>query len=434
MKIAVIADDLTGAGDTGVQFAKRGLEVSVLLQVVSNIGVVSERDVLILDTDSRSLDAESAYRTVMEASRCAKAFGADVIFKKIDSTLRGNLGSEIDAVYDVFRPDFVVIAPAFPEAGRLVREGTLYVHGTPLHETEFANDPKAPVTDSYIPELLRKQTKHSVETIPAAILAKGSGELERLLRSCKSQGICYLLVDSVDGEDLRRIVSLMGETTYSVVWAGSAGLASQLSAQGPSMQHPATEEYRKPDRPILVVIGSVSLRSRCQLEILLDRSDVRGIQLEAYRLLTGHPEREQELAYALEKAELTLQANLHPVLYSSGDREAIRLAQDTGARIGMIAQEVSSEISRALGEAASRLLERVEIGGIIMTGGDTARQVCSSLQASEFRLIGEVESGVPIGLLAMDIMLPAVTKAGGFGSDQALIHALEALIGGIGRK
>ncbi|MDQ0875248.1 uncharacterized protein YgbK (DUF1537 family) [Paenibacillus sp. V4I3] len=432
MKIAVIADDLTGAGDTGVQFAKRGLQVSVLLQFVSESCAVSERDVLVLDTDSRSLDAESAYQRAAEASRCAQAFEADVVFKKIDSTLRGNLGSEIDAVYDTFRPDFVVIAPAYPETGRLVREGRLYVHGKPLHETEFANDPKTPVTESYIPELLRHQTKQPFEVIPSGILAEGKSSIELVLQSCMSRGVSYLLVDSADDEDLRRIVSLIGETTYAVVWVGSAGLARQLAIQHSSLTQPSPQECRKTDGPILIVIGSVSPRSRRQLDVLLSNPEVRGIRMEAYQLVSGKTEREQELAKAEEEAALTLSANLHTVLYSSGDREAIRLAQDAGVRNGMDAQKVSNAVSQALGESVSRVLRRVRVGGIVMTGGDTAKHVCSALQAIEFRVFDEVESGVPIGLLMMDEPLPAVTKAGGFGSDQVLLRALESLNGGIG--
>ncbi|MGO4274347.1 nucleotide-binding domain containing protein, partial [Paenibacillus sp. TAF58] len=180
------------------------------------------------------------------------------------------------------------------------------------------------------------------------------------------------------------------------------------------------------------VIGSVSPRSRRQLDILLCQPNVRSIRMEAFRLVSGKTEREQEISNAEEQADLTLSANLHTVLYTSGDQEAVRLAQDVGARNGLNPQEVSDAISRALGESVSHLLRRARVGGIIMTGGDTAKQVCSSLQAYEFHVFDEVESGVPIGLLVTDEPLPAVTKAGEFGSDHVLLRALEALNGGIG--
>ncbi|CAN7552684.1 four-carbon acid sugar kinase family protein [Paenibacillus sp. LjRoot56] len=434
MKIAVIADDLTGAGDTGVQFAKHGLHVTVLLQFKAGMEAVSEQDVLVLDTDSRSLYAEAAYQRAVEASRCAQAFEADVVFKKIDSTLRGNLGSEIDAVYDTYRPDFVVIAPAYPEAGRLVREGRLYVHGTPLHETEFASDPKTPITESYIPELLRHQTKQPVEVIPSEILAEGRSALELVLQNCLFRGICYLLVDSDNDDDLKRIVSLFGETSYSVVWVGSAGLAQQLAVHYESLTQPSPKKLYQPNGPILAVIGSVSSRSRRQLDFLLSQPNVRGIRMEAYRLVSGKVETEHEVVSAVEEAIQAIHANFHTVLYSSGDVEAIRLAQNTGALNGMTAQDVSDTISRALGESVFRLMNRSRVGGIILTGGDTARQVCSFLKVNEFRVLDEVESGVPIGCLVSDEHLPAVTKAGGFGSDQVLLLALELLNGGLSTR
>ncbi|MBD0378619.1 four-carbon acid sugar kinase family protein [Paenibacillus sedimenti] len=434
MKVAVIADDFTGASDTGVQFSKRGLQVCVLLQSMTETGGGTEGDVLVLDTDSRSLDAGSAYLRAAQASLKAQAFGADLVLKKIDSTLRGNIGAEIDAVYDTFRPDFVIIAPSFPEMGRLVRQGTLYVHGMPLQDTEFARDPKTPVTGSYIPDLLRKQTKRPVEVIPSALVEKGRSGLEPFLRSCISRGSRYFVADSADDGDLRRMVSLIGVMPDSVVWAGSAGLARHLSEQVPASRQLELPTNRKAAGPVLVVIGSVSSRSRRQLDVLLSHPRVRGIRVEAFRLISGQLERERELIHAVGQAELALCANFHTVIYASGDREDIRLAQETGRRNGLDTQQVSDEVARALGESVSRLLQRAGVCGIIMTGGDTAKQICAALQTNEFRLVDEVESGIPAGLLVMDKPLPAVTKAGGFGSDHALVSALELLNRGIGTR
>lgn len=430
MKVGVIADDITGANDTGVQFAKRGLQVSVMLEPpAARIEAEQKRDALVLDTDSRSMDAYLAYRRVAEASRSLQALGAKIVFKKIDSTLRGNLGAEIDAVYDVFRPDFVIIAPAYPQAGRLVKDGKLYVHGTPVHETEFANDPRTPITDSCICALLRKQSERPAEILPASILAQRSDELGGMLNRLLSQGIRYLIADSSNDDDLKLLVARIGETGHSVVWAGSAGLASHLPVEESDRSIPDVEIVA-PGSPqsVLFVVGSISARSRSQLDILLEREDVQGVSVEGWRLASGHAECERELRRAVKQAEDSLSNRLHPVLYVKADADAVRLAREAGVRNGMNAQETSEAVSRALGTAALSLCGRMQVGAIVMTGGDTAKQICAKLGAVEFRLLDELEPGVPVGLLIADKLIPAVTKAGGFGSDGVFVLALERLM------
>ncbi|UJF35627.1 four-carbon acid sugar kinase family protein [Paenibacillus hexagrammi] len=442
MKVAVIADDFTGAGDAGVQFAKHGMHVSVLFQLTAGLDKLTGRDVLVLDTDSRSLDAKSAYIRTAMASLKAQAFGADVVLKKIDSTLRGNIGAELDALYDTIRPDFIIIAPAYPEMGRLVRQGMLYVNGIPLQDTEFARDPKTPVIEPYIPDLLRKQTKRSVEIIPSAIMEEGKGALVSFLQNGESRGVRYLVADSAEDSDLKRLVAFMVETDYTVVWAGSAGLADHLSSHLcghfsvdlPISRPSETLVPEKIAEPILTVVGSVSSRSRCQLDILLQLPHIQGVKAESYRLLTGHPDREREIMNAVEQADLALRQNVHTVLYSSGEDEDIRIAQEVGSEYELNDQQVSDEIACALGEVVSRLIKRVRIGGIVLTGGDTARHIGNSLRIHEFRLYDEVERGIPAGLIVMDQPLPAVTKAGGFGSDHALVKALELLHRGMGMR
>ncbi|MEI7025563.1 four-carbon acid sugar kinase family protein [Paenibacillus sp. y28] len=434
MKLAIIADDLTGASDSGVQFARCGLHVSVMLGPLSGAGPKPPQgDVLVLDTDSRSASAESAYHRVAEASRYAALSGAQAMFKKMDSTLRGNLGAELDAVYDTLHPDFIVIAPAYPEAGRLVRDGFLYVHGTPVHETEFGRDPKTPVLTSFIPDLIGRQSKRSVEVISSSQLGEEESAFKKMLHSCRVRGVPYLVADSADSLELGRMLSLFAATEYSVVWAGSAGLARAVQEHSFIGENNRPQEIPPVELPVLAVVGSVSPRSRLQLERLLAVPQVKGIQLEGRRLVSGRSEREREILQAASQAEQSLHGGCHTVLYSSGDREAIEEACEAGKRYGMNRQEVSDAIAQGLGECAARLLPKAPVGGFIITGGDTAKQVCLALGATGIQLAGEVETGVPMGLLVMEEPLPVVTKAGGFGTDDVLEKALHVLTKGGGR-
>ncbi|MCZ8519548.1 MULTISPECIES: four-carbon acid sugar kinase family protein [Paenibacillus] len=423
MKTVVIADDLTGACDTGVQFAGLGLNVSLWLDPNGDAHPDAGHEVIVLDTDSRASDPAEAYRRTAAAARFAKGLGADCVYKKLDSTLRGNLGAELDAVYDELQPDFVLAAPAYPKMGRTVKEGRLYVHGIPLHETEFARDPRTPVRSSVIADILRGQTQRDSGLVPAALWRDGGGEAESLLRSFARRGIRYLIADAEEDGDLARMAEVLSRLPYAIVWAGSAGLAGELPIRRPESR--GGFELPAADGPVLAVVGSVHPSARRQLALLLEREDVRGIPLVSSRLLFPGREREEQVASAAGQAARILGEGHHAVLFSAADPEEIRRTQEAGRCGGMDDRAAGAAIAEAIGEAAARVAGLVRVGRLILTGGDTARHVSTSLGASEIQLLGEVESGVPIGLLRTGHPLTVVTKAGGFGTDGVLVRALE---------
>ncbi|HEX5808393.1 MAG TPA: four-carbon acid sugar kinase family protein, partial [Anaerolineales bacterium] len=158
-RLAIIADDLSSATDCGAQFVRSGLSVVVPLKNYSLPPQAREAQVISVDTDSRSLSAELAYAKVGLATQQLAAEGWTHFYKSVDSTLRGNLGAEIEAVLDVVRPDCAVIAPAFPKYGRTTVDGVQYLHGRPLHETEFGTDPTAPVKDADIARRLAEGSR-----------------------------------------------------------------------------------------------------------------------------------------------------------------------------------------------------------------------------------------------------------------------------------
>src|ERR671933_2238315 len=145
--IALIADDLTGASDAGVQFARRGLAARVLFDL-DDPAAARDVEALVVDTDSRALPAAAAYARVRQVADHLRTARPEHVYKKIDSTLRGNLGAEIDAVMDALDFRLAVVAPAFPALGRTTRHGRHHLHGRPVHETEIGRDPKTPVRES----------------------------------------------------------------------------------------------------------------------------------------------------------------------------------------------------------------------------------------------------------------------------------------------
>ena len=191
MRVCVISDDLTGASDCGGQLVGYGLDVSVVIQ--SQNSNRKEKEALIFNTDSRSVPAKEAYERVKKVSEWVKSGSFDMIYKKIDSTMRGNIGQEINAIYDTFHPDFVFIAPAFPEAGRQVIHGVHFLNQKQLHETEVANDPKTPVKDSLISRLIKDQSGREVGHLSYKDLHKGYETVFKKLVAFKKKNISYIL-------------------------------------------------------------------------------------------------------------------------------------------------------------------------------------------------------------------------------------------------
>jgi uncharacterized protein YgbK (DUF1537 family) len=213
MKLAIIADDLTGANDSGVQLAKFGLKTSVLFGLDKY--AVHESEAVVFDTDSRSINKHEAYNKVYKVMEFLKEQGFQNIYKKIDSTMRGNIGIEIDAVYDSLKPDFVFVVPGYPKNGRKVVKGHHYLNGLALNETEIANDPKTPVTESHIPTLLKQQTNNSVGLIDKELLIKGADMIHDELGKFAKNNVSYIVVDSETEEDLELILHHTKKLNYN---------------------------------------------------------------------------------------------------------------------------------------------------------------------------------------------------------------------------
>ena len=167
MQLLVIADDFTGALDTGIQFARHGIATTLFLSDALTAGLLADcqADVVVADTESRHLPPCDAAARVRAVTRLAKVAGCPVFYKKTDSTLRGNLGAELAAMQDVCGAKRLFFAPAYPALGRTTRGGTQLVNGVPLARTDFAADPFNPVRTDFVPALLAEQTDRPVRIL-----------------------------------------------------------------------------------------------------------------------------------------------------------------------------------------------------------------------------------------------------------------------------
>ena len=387
MLIAVIADDLTGAADTGVQLVHAGYRTAVFFRE-SEVSA-DDLDAVSFDTDSRAMPAGFAAKRVLEAARAASE--ARIVYKKLDSTLRGNIAAELAAALGGARRDRAVVAPAFPAAGRTTVGGTQLVHGVPVDETEMANDPDTPVRVAHVPGLLAEAFS-SVGVLGVDDLA----DPEIVHRSLE-ENKC-VVADADRDADLEGLVRAVPDPAR-VLWAGSAGLALALGSVYPGPRAGAAGVQRVEVRPVLVVVGSLSGVAREQVRRLVGEYGEVDVPLQA-----GASER---TVAAVREA---LAGRACAVVHSPEERSAS-----------------GESVLGSLAEVAALLSERGCFEGLVLTGGATAVGVARRLGASGIRLEGEVETGVPMGTLIGPRPYPVVTKAGGFGGPDTLVGAVEAL-------
>lgn len=395
--VAIVADDLTGAGDTAVQFVRAGWVTQLSMgradEALSGAGARAE--VLAVTTNSRAMAPAAAGEAVRREVRRLRQAGVRRLYKKVDSTLRGAFRAEIEAARAAWSDDAVaVICPAFPATGRTVRDGVLLVDGRPVTETSAATDPVTPVTQSHIPTLLG-----------CAGIAASPDETPQALAARIAQAGPVVVVDAASEEDLERLARAVAELGERALPVGAGGLA------GPLARIWAGAQARG---PVVVVVTSQHSAARSQAQTLQERGA---------RTWAPAPQQLADPA-AWESWAAGVVASERGVADAGRDDTVLLLAPE-GRHAGLDADTVAAR----LGELAARLIDALGAAGVVATGGDGARQVLQSLGATGIALVDEVTGGVPMGTLTggRAAGLPVVTKAGGFGSADVLVRAAQAI-------
>ncbi|AFJ48297.1 D-threonate kinase [Shimwellia blattae] len=413
MKMVVIADDFTGANDTGVQLARKGARTDVLLS--ERQSPLRRCDVLVINTESRALPADQARQRVQAALAPWCGGGEAVqIYKKIDSTFRGNVGAEIEAAMAACGAVLAIVAAAIPAAGRTTHNGRCLVNGVPLDETEFASDPKTPIVSSRIKTLISQQTRTGVQELDLATLR--SPALPERLKAAGRSGPCILVVDAESDADLALLARHATALTVPYLLVGAAGLANTLD--------PRLFMAPRQPLPVLVVAGSMSEATREQIAFAA-REDAVGIVDIDVASLTGSEPAVACRRWVAEAVAL-LQARRHCVLRTCRDSADRHRIDGLCARSGLSRRQLGERISRALGEITVDIIRNTRPGGLFLTGGDMAIAVARALGAEGYRIAAEVAPCVPCGtFINSDIDdLPVITKAGGFGGITTLRDAL----------
>ena len=422
-KILIVADDYTGANDTAVLAPTNGLSAYTVL--ARDLDKTSfQVDCVAVSTESRAVAPAEAYQAVREATDRFRTEETVLFSKRIDSTLRGNLGQEIDGMLDALGSErTAMVVPALPGAGRIYKDGCLYVNGVPLSRTAAARDPKNPVnTDSPL-ELLRTQSRYPACSISLNDVRAGVGHLLKQIQELQNQGYRLLLFEVETDPDLTVIAEAVtaSERDFICVDPGVFTLACMR------LLVPVPEEGK-----LLFVIGSVNQVTADQMEQLLKEEGTAAVYMDAAQAIESgillHCEndmvkKDDPLLTALAQA---LETSQTVCLVTSGIFPEGRIDLDSYAEhLGVSAEIISKKLNEFMAALAARLVEQSpQIRGIFACGGDTAAALCQKLHAQGEYPLEEVIPLAVYGVLEGGIAdgMPIITKGGMVGDRNTLIQ------------
>lgn len=400
-KYLVVADDFTGANDTGVQMRNRGLPVKVALFPTNEVQETS----IVLDTESRNITSNDAYEKVRSMTeKILEENTFELVYKKVDSTLRGKVIEEIKALDDVYKPDKIVFAPAFPEIGRTTEEGVHKLNGVPLMETEFSKDPLSPIQTDNITMMLERGYGESVKHHTVEEIRENIFDL--------SQGR-YHTFDSVEQSDLLKISSVLLESNEKILWVGSAGLANAMF------------QILYPIKPALAVVGSISENSLNQIAYA-EKKGVRLIKLSNEELFDKN-----QVPEVAKRIVNLLNQDKDVILTAAKTRDDYEETLNYASKLSMSKDDTSWYVQNALANITREVLSKGSISGMFLTGGATAISVMDALNITSVEIKEEIITGTVHSVLSDGSFkgMNIVTKAGAFGKEQDLVISLEKIRG-----
>jgi uncharacterized protein YgbK (DUF1537 family) len=417
----VIADDLTGGNATGVLLTKMNYRAYTVLNKDGISPEIMEGcDCVIYPTDSRGVSPDEAYRRVKEAVALFASDKVKVYSHRIDSTLRGNLGAETDAMLDYLGSDSIaLVAPAFPSSGRTVAGGYLLVNGMPVNKTNIAIDPKTPVKTALVEKLFREQSRYPVSSIHFSEMEDGKHKLAERINERVERGARIITFDCVTQEDLDLIADAAITSKKKVV-AVDPGVFTATLTRKTVMPHSKEQKRR-----ILAVVGSVNPNTKDQMEELwLTQHPIYNCFVKTKQFLESEEDRREEISRVCD--DIIAKADFNTVLTVTGDGLYPENRIDFAPYMekwNCSLDEITGRINESFAEIAERILQQVpSIQGIYLSGGDITQAVCQKVNAAGFDLKDEV---LPLAAYGQFLEgefdgLMVVTKGGSQGNKDAI--------------
>ena len=412
-KYIVIADDLTGSNATCSLFKKIGLRAASILKLQGDRNY--DVDVISYSTASRGLDKEEAYKKVSEAIKILKNKDVLVYNKRIDSTLRGNIGTEINAMLDNLEDDRIaVVIPSYPDSGRIVVNKTMLVNGVLLENSDAGKDPKTPIKTSCVESLIQKGIKYSSTYFTLSDIEQPIEEIvKKIQEAIKKSRV--LIFDAVNNEDIIKISKAIIHSDIDIVTVDPGPFTLYYSKELQKKNHL--------EKKILMVIGSVTATTKKQIEYILQEEDIFLVKMKVedfFEKETCLKEIERVIAYikkGIASYDLFL-VTTSPI----GDEKKADLQKLT-ENLNTTVEEISKIIANTLTETIVKILKETQkFEGIYSSGGDITIALLEKLKAIGVEIREEVIPLAAYGrIIGGDFSNLKLVSKGGMVGDETVI-------------
>lgn len=423
-KVVIISDDLTGANATSVLLGKQGFQAATFLDLHQyDPDKNRDLDIVSISTDSRGIDGESAYEKVAEVVDYFKDQDVRFFCKRIDSTLRGNIGREISAVLDGLDQDTVAMMVAsFPSSGRKTIGGHMLVNGIPLDETDVVKDPKTPVYYSNIRTIVSEEYEGEIGLVDLDIISSGVERVRDKILDYYDRGCRLILFDAMADEDIYTIAKGIKMADKKVITVDPGPLTAALTHE--ILARPTKEMKEK----IMLTIGSVTAVTKRQVLRLKRKEKTFFVETNTRSLLYEETQDMEIRRVADLLLDNILKYEVIGVVTTGEHNEVLDLER-VALDLDITEDEVSQRIANSLGEITRRVFEARGdlIGGLFTSGGDITVATCKALGAVGIEVKDEILPLAVYGLLkeGQYDRKSIVTKGGLIGDDKALVKCVE---------
>ena len=459
MKTIIIADDLTGALDTGVQFAAASLRTQVCVDAVIPAQEWERADtqVLCINAGSRHLPPEEAYCIVYDLCVQAKEHGASCVYKKTDSALRGNVGAELSAMRAALSLDSVPFVPSYPALGRVVSKGILYIDGIPAAQTALGHDPFDPLTSSCVHDLLQKTASRDEASNIDVYDAKSDADMKRIgdalgrriFFSAGCGGFAQILAGKLsDHSDSCTGQTEPYEEDSPVSYKNSPADPAGNSPAGPAGNSPAF-----PTRGVLVICGSLHENSLAQVQMAASRGypvhslsvdRARNASGDVFRNVSGNVFRDVSgdvFRDVFRDVSGDVFRDVSGDVPGNGSFETFSVTrqicdelctagisilatsdpEEGPSHIHTVSADLKTTVERSVASIAHSLCSSGKVNTLCVFGGDTLSCVMHALDIASIQVQRELLPGIVLGKARVQgRQLSIISKAGSFGSPDLI--------------
>ncbi|MDC3140921.1 four-carbon acid sugar kinase family protein [Alphaproteobacteria bacterium] len=387
MKLGIIGDDFTGSSDIANNLKKSGMQVSMYAGIPTLLPSEIKKeltDAAVIALKTRTIPIEEAISESLKALSWLKDCGCEqFIFKycsTFDSTKKGNIGPVADAIMKELNTDFTIACPSFPDAGRTVYFGHMFVNGKPLNESGMENHPLTPMTDHNLVRWLNYQTKDNVGLIDFQTISKGANSIKERIQTLKTDGYKYAIVDTIKNDDFDIICNGVKDLPFLTGGSGIAlGLPKIYKDRG--LLSASNFEIPKNNSNAIILSGSCSVATINQINIYKENNP--SLYVSPDEVINNED--------LVEKVFLWIKDNetLSPLVYSSSDTKTVTEKQK------QYGQEILANKIENFFELLSKKLVKDNFGTFISAGGETSGAVIKGLGVQELKIGEEISHGVP---------------------------------------